>query len=139
MLQPKKLKHRKWMKGRRLKRSFTSSNIDLNFGNYALKSLESKYLKDKQIEAAYKEIKRILSKKGRVWLKIFPHLTRTKKSEGVRMGGGKGDIDHYATLVRPGTIIFEVDSRDENLTLEAFRSASCKLPIKTKVIKKDES
>ncbi|GIW66421.1 MAG: 50S ribosomal protein L16 [Candidatus Parcubacteria bacterium] len=139
MLQPSKLKHRKWMKGKRLKRKVTTTNIDLNFGNYGLKSLESRYLKDKQIEAALKEIKRILSKKGRVWLKIFPHLTRTKKSEGVRMGGGKGDIDHYATLVRPGTIIFEIETRDDNLAYEALKSASSKLPIKVKIIKKNES
>jgi large subunit ribosomal protein L16 len=139
MLQPKKLKHRKWMKGKRLTKRVATSNFDLNFGNYGLKSLESKYLKDRQLEAALKEIKRILSKKGRVWLKIFPHLTRTKKPEGVRMGGGKGDIDHYATLVKPGTIIFEIETKDENLAMESLRSASCKLPIKTKIIKKDES
>lgn len=139
MLQPKKLKHRKWMKGRRLKKAIATANIDLNFGNYGLKSLETKYLKDKQIEAALKEIKRILSKKGRVWLKIFPHLTRTKKAEGVRMGGGKGDINHYATLVRAGNIIFEVDTTNEDLAMEALKSAGCKLPIKVKIIKKDES
>lgn len=139
MLQPRKLKHRKWMKGKRLKKSIATSNIDLNFGNYGLKSLETKYLKDRQIEAALKEIKRILSKKGRVWLKIFPHLTRTKKSEGVRMGGGKGDIDHYAALVKTGTIIFEIDTHDEDLAYQALKSAGCKLPVKVKIIKKNES
>jgi large subunit ribosomal protein L16 len=139
MLQPRKLKHRKWMKGRRLKRAIATANIDLDFGNYGLKSLETKYLKDKQIEAALKELKRILGKKGRVWLKIFPHLTRTKKPEGVRMGGGKGDIDHYATLVKAGNILFEVYTLSEDLAFEALKSAGCKLPIKVKIIKKDES
>ncbi|GIW66047.1 MAG: 50S ribosomal protein L16 [Candidatus Parcubacteria bacterium] len=139
MLQPAKLKHRKWMKGKRLKEGIATSNIDLNFGNYGLKSLENKYLKNMQIEAALKEIKRILSKKGRVWLKIFPYLSRTKKAEGVRMGGGKGDIDHYATLVRPGTIIFEIETNNNDLAIKALKSASCKLPIKTKIIVKDES
>lgn len=127
------------MKGRRLKRAIATANIDLDFGNYGLKSLETKYLKDKQIEAALKELKRILGKKGRVWLKIFPHLTRTKKPEGVRMGGGKGDIDHYATLVKAGNILFEVYTLSEDLAFEALKSAGCKLPIKVKIIKKDES
>ena len=126
------------MKGRRLKRAIATANIDLDFGNYGLKSLETKYLKDKQIEAALKELKRILGKKGRVWLKIFPHLTRTKKPEGVRMGGGKGDIDHYATLVKAGNILFEVYTLSEDLAFEALKSAGCKLPIKVKIIKKDE-
>ncbi len=112
------------MKGRRLKRAIATANIDLDFGNYGLKSLETKYLKDKQIEAALKELKRILGKKGRVWLKIFPHLTRTKKPEGVRMGGGKGDIDHYATLVKAGNILFEVYTLSEDLAFEALKSAS---------------
>mgnify|MGYP001773390044 CR=1 FL=1 len=138
MLQPAKLKHRKWMKGKRLKKGIATSNIDLNFGNYGLKSLENKYLKNTQIEAGLKEIKRILGKKGRVWLKIFPYLSRTKKPEGVRMGGGKGDIDHYATLVRPGTIIFEIETHNDDLAKEALKSAGCKLPIKTKIIHKDE-
>jgi len=138
MLQPRKVKHRKWMKGKSLKRDISISNIDLNFGEYGLKSLEAKYLKDKQIEAALKEIKRILGKKGRLWLKIFPHISRTKKAEGVRMGGGKGDIDHYATFVRPGNILFEVESSDKDLAISALKSASYKLPIKTKIVSKDE-
>lgn len=138
MLQPKKLKHRKWMKGKSLKRTVITKGIDLNFGNAGLKSLETSYIKDSQIEACVKEIKRILSKKGRMWLRIFPHITRTKKSEGVRMGGGKGDIDHYAALVRPGSILFEVESKDKNLAISALKSASYKLPIKTKIILKNE-
>ncbi len=139
MLQPRKLKHRKWMKGKSLNRKITLKGIDLNFGNAGLKSLETSYLKHTQIEACIKEIKRILGKKGRMWLRIFPHLTRTKKSEGVRMGGGKGDVDHYATLVRPGTILFEVESKDKDLAFSALKSASYKLPIKTKIVFKDES
>lgn len=139
MLQPKKLKHRKWMKGKSLKRRIATKGVELNFGNAGLKSLESSYLKNSQIEACLKEIKRTLGKKGRMWLRIFPHISRTKKSEGVRMGGGKGDIDHYAARVKPGTILFEVESRDKNLAFSALRSASYKLPIKTKIIFKNES
>lgn len=127
------------MKGKSLNRKITLKGIDLNFGNAGLKSLETSYLKHTQIEACIKEIKRILGKKGRMWLRIFPHLTRTKKSEGVRMGGGKGDVDHYATLVRPGTILFEVESKDKDLAFSALKSASYKLPIKTKIVFKDES
>jgi len=139
MLQPKKLKHRKWRKGKSLNREITTKGYDLNFGIAGLKSLEPVYLKDAQIEACVKEIKRILGKKGRMWLRTFPHITRTKKPEGVRMGGGKGDIDHYATFVRPGTILFEVDSKDKELALQALKSASYKLPIKTKIVTKNES
>ena len=135
MLQPKKLKYRKWQKGRSLTREITTKGIALAFSNYGLKSLESSYLKEAQLESCLKQMKKILGKKGRIWLRIFPHLTRTKKPEGVRMGGGKGDIDHYATFVRPGTILFEVESKDENLALEALRSAIYKLPIKTKIVK----
>jgi large subunit ribosomal protein L16 len=139
MLQPKKLKHRKWRKGKSLNRSIITKGVDLVFGNIGLKSLETSYIKDKQIDACIKEIKRILGKKGRMWLRIFPHITRTKKSEGVRMGGGKGDVDHYAALVRPGTILFEVESKDRDLAILALKSASYKLPIKTKIVEKDES
>lgn len=139
MLQPRKLKHRKWMKGRSLTRSITTKGFELNFGIAGLKSLECSYIKDSQIEACVKEIKRVLGKKGRMWLRIFPHISRTKKSEGVRMGGGKGDIDHYATLVRPGTILFEVESKDEDLAISALKAASYKLPIKTKIVLKNES
>lgn len=139
MLQPKKLKHRKWRKGKSLNRDIITKGFDLNFGIAGLKSLEASYLKDSQIEACIKEIKRILGKKGRMWLRIFPHITRTKKPEGVRMGGGKGDIDHYATLVRPGSILFEVESKDKELAISALKAASYKLPIKTKIVTKDES
>jgi len=139
MLQPKKLKHRKWRKGKSLNREITTKGVDLAFGELGLKSLETCYIKDKQIEACIKEIKRILGKKGRMWLRIFPHITRTKKPEGVRMGGGKGDVDHYATLVKPGTILFEVESKDKELAISALKAASYKLPIKTKIVSKNES
>ncbi len=138
MLQPKKLKHRKWRKGKSLDRSIITKGFDIVFGEYGLKSLETSYIKNNQIEACIKEIKRILGKKGRMWLRIFPHLTRTKKPEGVRMGGGKGDIDHYAALVKPGTILFEVESKDKDLAISALKSASYKLPIKTKIVSKYE-
>jgi large subunit ribosomal protein L16 len=134
MLQPRKLKHRKWQKGKRLKRKVTTKGCYLAFSDYGLKSLEAAYIKDKHIETCLKEMKRILGKKGRVWSRVFPHLTRTKKPEGTRMGGGKGDIDHYVVLVKPGTILFEVEGKDKNLIISALRSASYKLPIKTKIV-----
>lgn len=139
MFQPNKLKHRKWRKGKSLEREITTKMYDLNFGIAGIKSLEASYLKNNQIEACVKEIKRILGKKGKMWLRIFPHIPRTKKPEGVRMGGGKGDVDHYAAFVRPGTILFEVESKDINLALQALKSASYKLPIKTKIVLKNES
>lgn len=137
MLQPRKLKYRKWQKGRSLNREITTKGCYLAFGNFGLKSLETSYIKDSQIESSLKEIKRVLGRKGRVWLRIFPHKTRTKKPEGVRMGGGKGDINHYAFLVKPGTIMFEVESRDPDLAKSALKLASYKLPIKTKIVENE--
>lgn len=134
MLQPKKLKHRKWQKGRSLKRDFETRGVKLTFGNFGLKSLASFRLTDKQLEAVMKETKRVLGKKGRAWLRIFPHTPVTKKPPEVGMGGGKGDVAFYATVVRPGRVIIEVDARDQRLALQSLRAGAYKLPVKTKII-----
>jgi large subunit ribosomal protein L16 len=137
MLQPKKTKHRKWQKGRSLNRGIITKGFRLVHGILGLKSLESRILTDKQIEAAWNEIRRTLGNKGRVWLRIFPHKPITKKPPEVRMGGGKGDVVGYGTLVRPGTILFEVDGSDKNLLLESLNRASYKLPIKVKIVSEE--
>lgn len=134
MFQPKKLKHRKWQRGRSLNRSISTKVFSLVHGDMGIKSLETKLLRDKEIEAAWNEIKRVLSRNGRSWLRIFPHRPVTKKPPEVRMGGGKGDVIGYSAIVRPGTILFEVSSDDRKLAREALRRASYKLSIKTKIV-----
>jgi large subunit ribosomal protein L16 len=134
MFQPRKLKYRKAQKGRSLKREITLKGIKLSHGEVGLKSLETKMITSKQIESALNVLKKNLGKKGRYWLKIFPHKPKTKKPPETRMGGGKGDVEDYVALVRPGTILFEVAGMDKESLKEILRQAAYKLPIKTKII-----
>jgi len=136
MLWPKKTKYRKSQKGRRLKRNIATKGTEVSFGDVGLKTLEAKMISSKEIESALNELKRKLGKKGRYWLRVFPHKPKTKKPPEVRMGGGKGDINDYVVLVRPGNIIFEAGGLDKNLLKQALKSASYKLSIKTKIVEK---
>ncbi len=137
MLQPKKLKYRKFQKGRSLNRKIITKGTNLDYGEMGLQSLETKIIYDKQIESCINILKKYLGKKGRFWLKIFPHRTKTKKPPETRMGGGKGDVENYVTVVRPGTIIFEVSGVDKELLKEALKQAAYRLPIKTKIVTKE--
>jgi large subunit ribosomal protein L16 len=134
MLQPKKLKYRKAQKGRSLKRKVTIRGTKLSHGELGLKSLETRMVTSKQIEACINVLKKNLGKKGRYWLKIFPHKPKTKKPPETRMGGGKGDVEDYVALVRPGTILFEVAGLDKNSLREVLKKVAYKLPIKTKIV-----
>ena len=134
MLWPKKLKYRKFQKGRSLGRKITTKGVKLSHGELGLKSLETKMISSKQIEASLNTLKKNLGKKGRYWLKIFPHKPKTKKPPETRMGGGKGDVEDYVALVRPGTILFEVGGLDKEALKEALKQAAYKLPLKTKII-----
>jgi large subunit ribosomal protein L16 len=134
MLQPKKLKYRKAQKGRSLKREIAYKGTRLSNGEMGLKSLESRLITSKQIESCINTLKKNLGKKGKYWLKIFPHKPKTKKPPETRMGGGKGDVEDYVALVRAGTILFEVSGLDKNFLKEALRQVSYKLPIKTKIV-----
>ncbi|GIW65079.1 MAG: 50S ribosomal protein L16 [Candidatus Parcubacteria bacterium] len=136
MLQPKKLKYRKRQKGRSLNRKIATKGNFLVHGEAGLRSLEAKIIYDKEIESAMNELRRRLGKKGRYWLRIFPHLPKTKKPPETRMGGGKGDVDAYVTFVKPGSIIFEASGLDIDTLKEALRKAAYKLSIKTQVITK---
>lgn len=137
MLQPKKMKHRKWHKGRRRKREFSSRGTEIAFGTFALKAMAVKWISAAQIEAARKAIGRELKKKGKLWIRIFPAKPVTSKGGEVGMGGGKGAVDHYVFPIAPGRIIFELDGVDEATAREAFKKAADKLPIKTKFITKE--
>ena len=134
MLTPKKVKHRKWRKG--VSKGIESRTTELNFGSYGLKSLETKWITSRQIEAARRCIIRYLKKGGKLWIRVFPAKPVTKKGTEVPMGGGKGTVDHYVFPARPGRIIFELEGIKEEEAREAFRKATDKLPIKVKFIKR---
>lgn len=132
MLSPKRVKHRKTMRGRMTGKSFRGSLVA--FGSYGLKALESHWITNRQIEAARIAINRYLKRDGKVWIRIFPDKPYTKKPLEVRMGSGKGSPEGWVAVVRPGKILFEVDGVSKEAAIEALRLASHKLPIKTKFV-----
>ncbi len=136
MLQPKKTKHRKVHKGRIRGEAQRGSSIA--FGSFALKALEPKWITDRQIEASRVALTRHMKREGGVWIRIFPDKPITKKPAEVRMGKGKGSPDHWAAVVKPGRILFEVDGVPLDVARRALTLAASKLPIKTKfVIRRD--
>lgn len=132
MLSPKRVKHRKTMRGRMKGKAFRGSQVD--FGSYGLKALEPHWITNRQIEAARIAINRYLKRDGQVWIRIFPDKPYTKKPAEVRMGSGKGSPEGWVAVVRPGRILFEVDGVTKEAAMEALRLASHKLPIKTKFV-----
>ena len=134
MLIPKKVKHRKWHKGRNRKRTVETRGLDLNYGQYGLKALEGARLNSRQIEAARRTITNHIKREGRLWIRVFPDKPITKRPPETTMGGGKGSVDHYVFVVRPGRIIFEMEAPNERIAKEALRLAAFKLPMKTKVV-----
>ncbi|MDP1538695.1 MAG: 50S ribosomal protein L16 [bacterium] len=134
MLMPKKVKHRKWRKGR--SKGQESRGTALAFGSFGLMSLNTRWISARQIEASRRAILRYLKKGGKLWVRIFPDKPVTKKGTEVPMGGGKGSVDHYAFPIKPGRIIFELDGIKEEIAQEAFEKAADKLPIKTKFVKR---
>jgi len=133
ILMPKKVKHRKWKKGR--SKGIERRATELAFGSFGLKSLETCWISARQIEAARRAIIRYFKKGGKLWIRIFPDKPVTRKGTEVPMGGGKGGVSHYVFPIRPGRIIFEIDGIKEELAEEALGRAADKLPIKTKFIK----
>ena len=135
MLQPKRTKFRKMMKGRNRGLSHRGSKVD--FGEYGLKAVTRGRLTARQIEAARRAMTRYIKRGGNIWIRIFPDKPITKKPLEVRMGKGKGNVEYWVALVQPGKVMFEMAGVEEELAREAFRLASAKLPIKTHFIKKD--
>lgn len=133
---PKKVKYRKAQKGRRRFGGIASRRVELAFGEYGLKTLETKWITARQIEAARRAITRFFKKGGKLWTRVFPDKSVTVKGSEVPMGGGKGSVDHYVAPVKAGTILFEATGIDEAVAREAMRLASHKLPVKTKFVKK---
>lgn len=134
MLMPKKLKYRKARRGK-MPGNATRGN-SISFGKFALKSIERDHVSARQIEAARRAMTRYIKRGGEVWIRIFPDKPVTSLPLGVTMGGGKGALDHFVAVVRPGKIIFELDGVTEEIAREAMRLAAHKLSIKTKFISK---
>lgn len=136
MLQPRKVKHRKWQKGRRRLKGIAKGGTKLSFGSFGLKAQGTVCLTARQIEAARRTITRYIQRGGKIWIRVFPDKPITSKGIEIPMGGGKGSVDHYAVPVKPGRILFEMDGVSEEIAREAMRRASHKLPIPTKFVKR---
>ncbi|HOZ56068.1 MAG: 50S ribosomal protein L16 [Parcubacteria group bacterium ADurb.Bin316] len=134
MLMPKKTKHRKSHKGRRGGKA--SRMVKLGFGNFGLKSVEARWVTSRQIEAARRVMTRYIKRGGKVWIRIFPDKPVTQKGGEIPMGKGKGAVDHYVAVVKPGMILFEMDGVSEIVAKEAMILASHKLPVKCKFVSK---
>lgn len=134
MLQPKKVKHRKWQKGR--SKGKESRGTELAFGSFGLKALGTTWLSARQIEAARRVLSRFTQRGGKAWIRIFPDKPVTIKGTEVPMGGGKGSVDHYVFPVKPGRILFEMDGVSEEVARQAIKQAGDKLPIKTRFVKR---
>jgi large subunit ribosomal protein L16 len=132
MLQPKKTKYRKQFRGRM--KGKAKAGTEVTNGDLGLQSLEPAWINGRQLEAARKAIVRETKRKGKVWLKVFPDKPYTKKPAEVRMGKGKGEVDTYVAVVKPGRIIFEIAGVPEETAREALRKAGTKLPVKTNII-----
>lgn len=136
MLLPKKVKHRKWQKGKSKARMVETRGTSLSFGSFGLQALSGAWINSRQIEAARKSITHYIKRGGKVWIRIFPDKPITKQPPEVTLGGGKGSVDHYVCPVKPGRIMFELDGVKEEVAKEALRRAGHKLPVKTRMIVK---
>jgi len=137
MLLPKKMKHRKVRKGRN--DGVATSGNYVAFGDFGLQSQQNSDITSRQIESARRAMTRYIKRGGKIWIRIFPHLPRTRKPQDVKMGGGKGNPEFFVARVKPGTILFEMKGVDEAVAREAMRLAAHKLPVKTKFIVKEQA
>lgn len=135
MLIPKKVKYRKAQRGKNRGNALSGNRID--FGDFALQSLEGDLITSRQIESARRAITRYIKRGGQVWIRIFPDHPMTSKGTETPMGSGKGSLDHFVAKVKPGRIIFELSGVSKMIAKEALRLASHKLPVKTTFISKD--
>ncbi|OGX15572.1 MAG: 50S ribosomal protein L16 [Omnitrophica WOR_2 bacterium RBG_13_41_10] len=132
LLMPKRVKYRKLQRGNR--RGIATRGCNLTFGEFGLKVLENGWIKNNQIEAVRVVLARQLHKGGRMWIRIFPDKSITKKPAEVRMGKGKGDLDHWVCVVKRGRILFELGGVPEEYARQCFRMAAYKMPLRTKFI-----
>ena len=132
MLMPKKYKYRKVQRGKA--RGLSKGGNDVVFGEYGLSAQSIGFITSRQIESARVSINRELKKEGKIWICIFPHKPITKRPAETRMGKGKGDVDHYCSVIKPGKILFEIGGTTKEKAFSAFKKASYKLPLKTKSV-----
>ncbi len=134
MLQPKKVKYRKMQRGRMKGSPVTGSKV--SFGEYGLQSLEPAWITSRQIESARIAVTRCIKRGGKVWIRIFPHKSATKKPAETRMGKGKGSPEFWVAVVKPGTMIIELAGTTPELAEKALTLARYKLPIKCRIVKR---
>jgi large subunit ribosomal protein L16 len=136
MLAPKRQKYRKVFRGKN--RGLALRGADLSFGEYGLKAMTHGKISAAQIEAARKAIAHFTKREGKVWIRIFPDHPVTAKASGVRMGGGKGDVQGFVATILPGKVLFELAGVGEEIASQALKRAADKLPIKTRFVKREE-
>jgi len=136
MLQPARTKYRKMQKGRNPGKAYRGSN--LTYGEYALMSLQPGWLTSRQIEAARIAMSRHVKRGGKIWIRVFPDKPITKKPAETRMGTGKGGVEYYVAVVKPGRIIYEMEGMTEEVAKGALRLAQAKLPVMTRIVHRSE-
>jgi large subunit ribosomal protein L16 len=136
MLMPKRVKFRKMQRGRMKGLAWRGSTV--SFGAYGLQALEPHMLTSRQIEAARRAIVRSIRRGGKLWIRVFPDKPMTAQAAETRMGSGKGSVDHWVAVVKPGRILFEMAGIREDQAREALRLASHKLPLKTQFVKRED-
>ena len=132
MLMPKRVKWRKQMRGRMKGKALRGAEV--SFGEYGLQALEPGWVTARQIEAARRTIVREMKRRGKVWIRIFPSKPYTQKPPETRMGSGKGNVEYYVAVVKPGRIMFEVGGLDADTAIQALKNAQYKFSIKTKIV-----
>jgi len=137
MLSPKRTKFRKMHRGRM--KGKACRNNKLTYGNFGIQALEPVWLTSRQIEAVRRTISRYTKKTGKLWIKVFPDKSVTARAEESRMGSGKGSVEYWVVVIKPGNILFEVTGVSQEIATEALKTASYKLPMKTRIIKKNET
>jgi len=135
MLMPKRVKYRKQMRGRMKGKALRGAEV--TFGEYGLQALEPGWVSARQIEAARRALVRVMRRRGKVWIRIFPDKPYTRRAAETRMGKGKGNVEYWVAVVRPGRIMFELGGLDAEVAKEALHQASYKFSIKTKVVSRE--
>jgi large subunit ribosomal protein L16 len=137
MLMPKRVKWRKQMRGRMTGKALRGAEV--SFGEYGLQALEPGWVTARQIEAARRAIVREMKRRGKVWIRIFPAKPYTHKPPETRMGSGKGNVEYYVAVVKPGRIMFEISGLPEDMANAALKTAQYKLAIRTKIVARHEA
>jgi large subunit ribosomal protein L16 len=135
MMQPKKVRYRKMHRGRR--RGMAQKGNDIAFGEYGIQALEEAWITGRQIEAARRAMTRHVRRGGQIWIRIFPHKSITQKPLETRMGSGKGNVEGWVAIVKPGRVMFEISGVDESISRRAMKLAQDKLPIKTQIVQRE--